>query len=107
MKNQSKYTTNGISRTNAEFSNTNDYIKKISIQVENQLTRILNDKSDLAETLISIEKLVLDVQNSTQEILKYGSTGLAKQMKAINNCRRIEFNYFKKDSIRKNYISDL
>jgi len=64
-----------MSRTNAEFYNTSDQIKKINIQVENQL----NDKSDLAKTLISIEKLVLNGQNSTQEILKYGFTGLAKQ----------------------------
>ena len=91
-----------MSRKNAEFYNTKikdkiretlhlvkssdqlaNQIKKINIrefkEVENQLTMILNDKSDLAEKLISIEKLVLDCQNSTQEILKYGFTGLAKQ----------------------------
>jgi hypothetical protein len=45
-----------MSRTNAEFYNTSDQIKKINIQVENQL----NDKSDLAKTLISIEKLILN-----------------------------------------------
>ena len=58
-------------------------IKKTNIQeikeVEKRLISILNDNSGVSEKLVSIEKLLLYGQNSTQELLKFGFTGLAKQ----------------------------
>lgn len=57
-------------------------IKKTNVQeikkVEKRLISILNDNSGISEKLVSIEKLLLDGQNSTQELLKLRFTGLAK-----------------------------
>ena len=102
--------TTGVSRQQAEFYNTKiqpktmenlhlvtskdklaNQIKKINIEevkeVEQRLTQILNSNSDVNEKLVLIESLLIEGQNSTQGILRYGFVGLAKQ-----NCKLLNSN---------------
>lgn len=92
----------GITRDQAEFYNTKikgkrlneahlvksnnafaNCIKNTNIQdfkeVEIQLTNILNADTDTPEKLLRIEQLLIDGQNTTQELLKLGFSGLALQ----------------------------
>lgn len=94
--------TSGISREHAEFYNTKikgktmanlhlvsskdelaNQVKKTNIEefklVEQKLAKILSQDSGVSDKLISIENLLLEGQNSTQEMLRFGFTGLAKQ----------------------------
>ena len=94
--------TSGMSREHAEFYNTKikgktvenlhlvasknelaNKIKKTNIEefqlVEQKLAIILSEKSHVSDKLVAIENLLLEGQNSTQEMLKFGFTGLARQ----------------------------
>jgi integrase len=94
--------TSGMSREHAEFYNTKirgktpenvhlvaskdelaNRVKKTNIEefklVEQKLAKILSEESDVSDKLLSIESLLLEGQNSTQEMLRYGFTGLASQ----------------------------
>lgn len=68
-------------KSNSKLEN---QIKKINIQefkkIEQQLTYILNDNSNVSEKLVSIEKLLLDGQNIAQEMLRFGLTGLLSKI---------------------------
>lgn len=94
--------TSGMSGKHAEFYNTkikgktmenlhlvsskNEFanqVKKINIKefklVEQKIAKILIEDSGVSDKLVSIESLLLKGQNSTQEMLRFGFTGLARQ----------------------------